>query len=86
MGLIRRRWIAEIVLILWAFLGPVGMAFSACALMAGCQAACTVSAYPKPSGPTQALSPIGSVPVLAFGHPLMTVLRVPKPPPRSLAA
>jgi hypothetical protein len=86
MGLIRRHWVAGIVVMLWVLLGPVGMAFSACALMAGCQAACTVSDAPKPSSPTQALSLVGSVPVLACGHPRMTLLKVPEPPPRFLSA
>ena len=86
MSLTRRRWITGIVVILWVLLGPVGMAFSACALMAGCQAACTVSSYRTPSLPTAALSPTGSVPVPSIGHPLMAVLKVPEPPPRSLPA
>jgi hypothetical protein len=84
MGLTRRRWITGLVLMLWVLLGPVGMAFSACAMMAGCQAACTVSSYRTPSLPTAALSPTGSVPVPSIGYPLMTMLKIPKPPPRSL--
>jgi hypothetical protein len=85
-GSIRRRWITGIVIMLWVFLGPVGMAFSACALMAGCQAACTVSDCQVLSGPTHVLSLVGSLPVSACGHPLMTMLKVPEPPPRSLSA
>jgi hypothetical protein len=84
MGLTRRRWIAGMVLILWVLLGPVGMAFSACALMAGCQAACPVSAYRAPSLPTAALFAIGPVPVPPLNPPLMTMLKVPEPPPRLL--
>jgi hypothetical protein len=84
MGLTKRRWVAGIVLILWVLLGPVGMAFSACALMAGCQAACTVSAYRTPSLPTAALLAIGSVLVPLLNPPLMTMLKVPEPPPRFL--
>ena len=84
MDLIRRRRITGIVIILWVLLGPVGMAFSACAMMTGCQAACTASADPTPSCPTEALSPIGSVPGPLLTHPPMTMLKVPEPPPRSL--
>jgi hypothetical protein len=83
-GLIRRRWITGIVIMLWVLLGPIGMAFSACAMMAGCQGACTVSSYRTPSLPTAALFPIGSVPVPLLNPPLMTMLKVPEPPPRSL--
>jgi hypothetical protein len=84
MGLTRWRWITGIILIFWVLLGPVGMAFSACALMASCQAACTVSAYPTSSLPTAGLFPMGSVPVPYIGHPLMTMFKVPVPPPRLL--
>jgi hypothetical protein len=84
MRLTRRRWITGILLIFWVLLGPVGMAFSACAMMAGCQAACTVGAYRTPRLPTAVLFPVGSVPVPYIGHPLMTMLKVPEPPPRSL--
>jgi hypothetical protein len=84
MGLFRRRWITGIVVMLWVLLGPVGIAFSACAMMAGCQAACTVSSYRTPSPPTASLFPVGSVPVPYIGHPLMTMFKVPEPPPRSL--
>jgi hypothetical protein len=80
----RRRWIAGIVVMLWVLLGPVGMAFSGCTMMAGCQAACTVSAYRTPSLPTTVLFAIGSVPVPLLNPPLMTMLKVPEPPPRSL--
>jgi hypothetical protein len=82
----RRRWITGMVVMLWVLLGPVGMAFSACAMMAGCQAACTVSSYHTPSLPAAALLAIGSVLVPSIGHPLMTMLEVPKPPPRLLPA
>jgi hypothetical protein len=84
MRLSRRRWITSIVIMLWVLLGPVGMAFSACAMMAGCQAACTVSAYRTPSLPTAALFAIGSVPVPLLEPPLMIMLKVPEPPPRLL--
>jgi len=86
MGLTRRRWITGIVILLWVLLGPVGMAFSACALMAGCQAACTVSAHPATDSPTEALSLLGSVPGPLVTPPLTPVLKVPKPPPRALPA
>jgi hypothetical protein len=84
MRLTRRRWIAGLVLIIWAALGPIGMAFSACAVMAGCEGACTLTSCPTPSLPAAALFPIGPVPVPFLEHPLMTVLKVPEPPPRSL--
>jgi hypothetical protein len=84
MGLIRWRWITSIVIMLWVLLGPVGMTFSACAMMAGCHAACTVSSYRTPSLPTAALLPIGAVPVPLIKHPLMTMFKVPDPPPRFL--
>jgi len=80
----RRRWIAGIVLMLWVLLGPVGMAFSGCAMMASCHTACTVSSYRTPSLPTAALFAIGSVPVPLLTPPLMTMLKVPEPPPRLL--
>jgi len=81
----RRRWIAGIVLILWAILGPIGMAFSACAVMGGCEGACTLTFCVPPSSLSQAaLFAIESVPMPFLEHPLMTVLKVPEPPPRSL--
>jgi hypothetical protein len=84
MGLTRRRWTTGIVIMLWVLFGPVGMAFSACAMMASCQAACTVSAYRTSSPPAAALFAIGSVPVPLLKPPLMTMLKVPEPPPRLL--
>jgi hypothetical protein len=81
-GLTRRRWMAGMVLIIWTILGPFGMAFSACAVMGGCEGACTLTSYLTPSLPMATLFPIGSVPVLLLEHPLMTVLKVPEPPPR----
>jgi hypothetical protein len=84
MGLTRRRWMTGMVLILWVLLGPIGMAFSACAVMAGCQGACTLTSCLTPNLPTAALFPIGSVPVPLPEHLLMTMLRVPEPPPRSV--
>jgi hypothetical protein len=84
MGLPKRRLVAGIVVILWVLLGPVGMVFSSCALMGGCGGACTLTSCLTPSLPTMALFVIGSVPTLPLKHPLMTMLKVPKPPPRSL--
>jgi hypothetical protein len=84
MDLTRRRWIAAMVLIIWATLGPIGMAFSACAVMAGCHGACTLTSCLAPNLPAAALFAIGSAPVPFLDHPLMTVLKVPEPPPRSL--
>src|SRR6266511_3160631 len=75
MGLARRRWISGMVLILWVLLGPVGMAFSACAVMAGCEGACTLTSCLTPSLPTFILFPIGSVLVPLLEHPLMTMLK-----------
>jgi hypothetical protein len=80
----RRRWIAGIVLIIWAILGPIGMAFSACAVMGGCEGACTLTFCVPPNLSQAALYPIESVPMPFLQHPLMTVLKVPEPPPRSL--
>jgi hypothetical protein len=82
MGLARRRWITAITLLIWAILGPIGMAFSACAAMGGCGGACTLTSCLTPSQTTVALFPIGSAPVLRIEHPLTTMLKVPKPPPR----
>jgi hypothetical protein len=79
----RRRWITGMVLILWTMLGPIGMAFSACAMMAGCEGAYTLTSCLTPCLPMVALSPIGSVPVWHAEHPLMTMLKVPDPPPRT---
>jgi hypothetical protein len=84
MSLIRRRWLTGVVLLLWAVLGPIGMAFSACAVMAGCEGACTLTSCPTPSLPTMTLFPIEAVPVPLVEHPLMVMLKVPEPPPRSL--
>jgi hypothetical protein len=84
MRLTRRRWIAGMVLIIWATLGPIGMAFSACAVMGGCEGACTLTSCLKPSLLTSGLFAIGSVAVPLLEHPLMTALKVPEPPPRSL--
>jgi hypothetical protein len=83
-GLIRQRWITGMIVILWVLLGPIGMAFSACAVMAGCEGACTLTSCLTPSLPMAALFPIGSVAVPLLEYPLMTVLKVPEPPPRSL--
>jgi len=84
MGLTQRRWIAGMVLLIWAILGPIGMAFSMCAVMGGCEGACTLTSCLKPSLLTAALFAIGSVPVPLLEHPLMTALKVPEPPPRFL--
>jgi hypothetical protein len=78
----RRHVMAWMVLVVWVLLGPIGMAFSACAVMAGCEGACTLTSCPTPTQPTVALSPIGSVPVPRVEHPLMTMCKVPDPPPR----
>jgi hypothetical protein len=83
-GQTRRRRIAGMVLILWVILGPIGMAFSACAVMAGCEGACTLTSCPTPTLPSAALYSIGPVPVPLLKYPLMTVIKVPEPPPRSL--
>ena len=72
------------VIMLWVLLGPVGMAFSACAVTAGCEGACTLTSCLTPSLPRVALFPIGAVPVAPVGHPLMTMLKVPTPPPKSV--
>jgi hypothetical protein len=72
-----------IVLVVWVLLGPIGMAFSACAVMAGCEGSCTLTSCLTPSQPTAALLPLGSVPVPRVEHPLMTMFKVPDPPPRS---
>jgi hypothetical protein len=78
----RRHVMIVMVLIVWALLGPIGMAFSACAMMAGCEGACTLTSCLTPNLPTVALFPIGSVPVPRIEHPLTTMLKVPEPPPR----
>ena len=84
MGLAKRRWVAGMVVMLWVLLGPVGMTFSTCAVMAGCGGACTLTSCLAPGLPTVTLFAIGSVPIAPLKHPLMTLLKVPKPPPRSL--
>lgn len=78
----RRRVMIGIVLVVWALLGPIGMAFSACAVMARCDGACTLTSCLAPSLLTPALFPIGSVPVPRIEHPLMNMFKVPEPPPR----
>jgi hypothetical protein len=80
----RRHVMIGIVLVVWILLGPIGMAFSACAVMAGCGGACSLTSCLTPSLPTAALLPLGSVPVPRIEHPLMTLFRVPDPPPRSV--
>ena len=69
---------------IWVILGPIGMAFSACAMMAGCEGACTVASCLTPTPLSAALWAIGPVPVPFLPYPLMTVIKVPEPPPRSL--
>jgi hypothetical protein len=72
------------VLIVWALLGPIGMAFSGCAVTAGCGGACTLTSCLTPSLPTAALFPLSFVPVPRIEHPRMTMFKVPEPPPRSV--
>ena len=84
MDLAKRRWVAGIVVMLWVLLGPVGMTFSTCAVMGGCGEACTLTSCLAPGLPTVTLFAIESVPIAPLKHPLMTLLKVPKPPPRSL--
>ena len=63
MGLAKRRWVAGMVVMLWVLLGPVGMTFSTCAVMAGCGGACTLTSCLAPGLPTVTLFAIGSVPM-----------------------
>ena len=79
-----RRTVTVLLLVFWLLLGPVGMAFSGCAGMDGCDVLCgtTSSAVLIPSaGPTEVL-------VLAVeggleGHLPLADGRVPDAPPKS---
>lgn len=41
----RRRLVVAMVLVLWVLLGPIGMAFNGCAMMATCGAPCALTSW-----------------------------------------
>jgi hypothetical protein len=82
----RRRLVVAIVLVLWVLLGPVGMAFNGCAMMATCGAPCALTSCVTPSVSIQAPLPVTFVQAALFLSPSSTLMKVPTPPPRSLFA
>ena len=81
--MIRQRLLIVVLVIAWVFLGPVGMAFSACAEMEGCDALCgtTVSAPGPDAVATEAV--VLWVESSLDGHLPLTGLEVPDAPPKS---
>jgi hypothetical protein len=83
----RRRVVVGIVLVLWALLGPIGIAFNGCALMGGtCGAPCALTSCIMPSVPRQVLLPVTSLQGERFIHPPSALVKVPTPPPRFIFA
>lgn len=82
----RRRLVVAMVLVLWVLLGPVGMAFNGCAMMATCGAPCALTSCVTPSVSIQAPLPVTSVQAALFISPSSILVKVPTPPPRSLFA
>ena len=78
----RQRLLTLVLLVAWVFLGPVGMAFSACAEMDGCDALCgTNAAVPGPVAvATKALALW--VESSLDGHLPLSGLEVPDAPPK----
>jgi hypothetical protein len=82
----RRRVIVGIVLVLWACLGPIGMAFNGCALMGAiCGAPCALTSCIMPSVSIQVSLPVTFVEGERFLHPPTALVKVPTPPPRLLS-
>lgn len=85
MGFTRRQLVTGMVLVVWLILGPIGMAFSACVVMgAGCEGSCTLTSCLTPPLSATTLFPMGSVSPPFIDLPFKTIIKVPKPPPRSL--
>ena len=78
----RRRFLTLVLVIAWVFLGPVGMAFSACAEMEGCDALCgTTASAPGPAAvATEAV--VLWMEASLDGHLPLTGLEVPDAPPK----
>jgi hypothetical protein len=80
----RRRLVVAITLVFWVLLGPVGMAFSGCAMMATCGAPCALTSCVMPSISIQAVPlSVTFVQAALFSSPSSTFMKVPPPPPRA---
>jgi len=86
MRLNRRRLITGMVLVLWALLGPIGMAFSSCATMgSSCTVPCALTPCIMPVLPSPAALLVTSWQVPDVDYHASTIIKVPVPPPKSLA-
>jgi hypothetical protein len=81
-----RRGFTIVLAILWALVGPIGMAFDGCAAMGGmCEAPCglTTPAVGVTPALIAVLNPIGVIVRTAAGRPT-GVAKVLDPPPRAV--
>jgi hypothetical protein len=78
----RQRLLTLVLLVVWVFLGPVGMTFSACAEMDGCDALCGTSAAVQ--GPVAVATEVLALWVESSldGHLPLSGLEVPDAPPK----
>ena len=80
---IRRRLLIFAFVILWAAVGPIGMAFDGCAWMCDAPCGLTTAAISLAPRVPMVIDPIGT-PSIAFQSPSTAVARVQDPPPRPL--
>jgi hypothetical protein len=82
MRMSQQRLLTLVLLVAWVFLGPVGMAFSACAEMDGCDALCGTSAAVQ--GPVAVATEVLALWVESSldGHLPLSGLEVPDAPPK----
>jgi len=80
----RFRALTVVVVILWALIGPIGMAFDGCVMGVMCEAPCGLTSVMVSIAPAAVvvLSVHGDVPPVVQAHPA-GVQRVLEPPPRA---
>ena len=83
----RSRWLPLLLLVAWVILGPIGMAFEACAaMMMLCDGGpCGVVTALMSATPTMAAPvPLFDAPPIVTQHPLNVLRSAVEPPPKPL--